>query len=452
MGNKVSKHLGDLTEVGSVHGEESPYEVPRNWLFVNLGTVVDFFSGAAFPKSYQGHMDKEIPFFKVGNLKDVDNNYYLNKTANTISEEERIKMKAKLVPRDTILFAKIGEAIKLNRRAMLTNESCIDNNLMGVRPKSPLLDSKYLLYWSLKEDFYQLSQATAIPSIRKSTLEKVKFPLPPLQEQKRIVEKLEKNLGKIKEARKLIVDSKKTFEFRQAAIIKSTLNETFDKDYIPQGWESIPIKKLFRTFGGGTPSKSNPDYWNGDIPWISAKDMKTSFINNTQDYITEEGLNNSSAKLAEKSAVVMVVRSGILQRTLPVAYLLTSCTVNQDLKVFDSGDEFINKYFMYYVKGNESKLLYQYSKSGTTVNSIDFEKFKNHEILLPPIEIVKSKVNRIESLLKKDEKAFSHLNSLEMVENLKKSVLFKAFRGELGTNNSLEKTSLELLSSDVSRQ
>ena len=99
----------------------------------------------------------------------------------------------------------------------------------------------------------------------------------------------------------------------------------------------------------------------------------------------------------------MVVRSGILQRTLPVAYLLTECTVNQDLKIFDSGNELINKYFMWYVKGNEKSLLHNYSKSGTTVNSIEFEKFKSHEILLPPMDILKRKIDKIENAIEKEK-------------------------------------------------
>nr|WP_028400566.1 restriction endonuclease subunit S [Ectobacillus panaciterrae] len=90
---------------------------------------------------------------------------------------------------------------------------------MGIRAKEEALETKFLFYWSLMEDVYQYSQATAVPSIRKSTLEVAPFPLPPLNEQKRIAEKVERFLNKIEEAKWLIEEAKETFELRRAAIL-----------------------------------------------------------------------------------------------------------------------------------------------------------------------------------------------------------------------------------------
>lgn len=76
---------------------------------------------------------------------------------------------------------------------------------------------------------------------------------------------------------------------------------------------------MFKLVGGGTPSKERKDFWGGDIPWVSPKDMKTDFIKSTEDYITSVGLHNSSSAYIEKDTLLMVVRSGILERTIPVA-------------------------------------------------------------------------------------------------------------------------------------
>ncbi|BAO93486.1 hypothetical protein BSNT_09247 [Bacillus subtilis subsp. natto BEST195] len=280
----------------------------------------------------------------------------------------------------------------------------------------------------------------------------IPVPLPPLNEQKRIAEKVERLLSKIEEAKQLIEEAKETFELRRASIIRTILKEELSNGKLPTGWRNIKVKDLFTIFGGGTPSKAKEEYWNGRIPWISAKDMKTTFISKTMDYITEEGLNNSSAKLAKRGSVAMVVRSGILQRTLPVAFLLSECTVNQDLKVFDSGDELINKYFLWYVKGNERNLLHNYSKSGTTVNSIEFEKFKSHEILLPPMDVLKQKIDKIENVIEKEKSANVMLNLANSIDELKSSILSKAFRGELGTNDPSEENAVELLKEVLQEQ
>jgi type I restriction enzyme, S subunit len=444
MSKKKQKSIEELLEEALVPEEEQPYKVPENWVWVRLKHLVDFFSGSAFPNQYQGYNDLEIPFYKVGNLKDTDSNYYIYSEENTISEEIRVKLKAKKVPKDTILFAKIGEAIRLNRRGLVPKPACIDNNLMGFKANENILDNKLLLYWSLKEDFYKYSQATAVPSIRKSTLEAISFPLPPIHEQKRIAEKVERLFAKIDEAKRLIEEVKESFELRKISMIKKIIDEG-KEDAQQRGWKFDAIKNIFQITGGGTPSKSNESYWNGTIPWISAKDMKTLYIQETKDYITEEGLNNSSAKMVTKGSIAMVVRSGILQHSLPVAYLMTDCTVNQDLKVFNSGDELVNKYFLWYVKANEKYLLNEYSKAGTTVNSIEFEKFKSHIMPIPLREEIEKKITKIESIVNKEHNINMYVDQISQLENLKQAILHKAFRGELGTNDTTDEHAIELL-------
>lgn len=327
--------------------------------------------------------------------------------------------------------------------------------LLCIRPKNVNVNFLYYYfrYLFLSGKIQQLAtQTTNIANISAKKIQTLPIQLPPINEQKRIAKKVESLLSKIDEAKQLIEEAKETFELRRAAIIKTILKEGLSNDKLPTGWRKIKIKDLFTIFGGGTPSKSKEEYWNGKIPWISAKDMKTTFISETMDYITDEGLKNSSAKLAKRGSVAMVVRSGILQRTLPVAFLLSECTVNQDLKVFDSGDEWINKYFMWYVKGNEKSLLHNYSKSGTTVNSIEFEKFKTHEILLPPVDVLKRKIDKVESAIEKEENANEILNIADSIEALKQSILSKAFRGELRTNDPSEENAIEQLKEVLQEQ
>ena len=102
---------------------------------------------------------------------------------------------------------------------------------------------------------------------------------------------------------------------------------------LPEGWVWTRLGGLGSWTGGGTPSKSNPDYWRGgSIPWVSPKDMKSDVIGETEDSITEDAVAGSATKYVPAGSVLMVMRSGILRHTFPVAINDRTVTVNQDLR------------------------------------------------------------------------------------------------------------------------
>jgi type I restriction enzyme S subunit len=88
---------------------------------------------------------------------------------------------------------------------------------------------------------------------------------------------------------------------------------------VPEGWDVKRLKTEMRFIGGGTPSKAVVSYWNGNIPWVSPKDMKSEVVDDAEDKITMEAVEKSSTKIVPSGSVLMVVRSGILQRTIPIA-------------------------------------------------------------------------------------------------------------------------------------
>lgn len=183
--------------------DEQPYDLPDAWVWVRLGEVAELSGGSGFPEEYQGIRNKKIPFYKVKHLKDTDDKGYLDETENYIDEEIVNKIKAKIFHKDSIIFAKIGEAIRLNRRAILSKSSCVDNNIMIMQVNSNFY-YRYFYFWTIKEDFYKYTQATTVPSMRQSTLEALSFPLPPLEEQKEIVRLLDEILEKENKAKDLL--------------------------------------------------------------------------------------------------------------------------------------------------------------------------------------------------------------------------------------------------------
>ena len=140
--------------------------LPEGWAWVKLADVADIFSGIGFPKKYQGETEGKFPFYKVRDISRAvqDGDIHLRQADHYVSQEVCETLKGKPLPADTIVFAKIGEAIKLNRRAILTQESLIDNNVMGIRSSSPELNNKYLFYFWLTIELGDLSRATTVLS------------------------------------------------------------------------------------------------------------------------------------------------------------------------------------------------------------------------------------------------------------------------------------------------
>src|SRR5262249_46376776 len=97
-------------------------------------------------------------------------------------------------------------------------------------------------------------------------------------------------------------------------------------------WPTWPLRGIVRMIGGGTPSKANPAFWNGHLPWVSPKDMTGRDITDTQDHIAETALEETAAQLVPPGSVLMVVRSGILAHTIPIAIARVPLALNQDMK------------------------------------------------------------------------------------------------------------------------
>ncbi|MBR2004683.1 MAG: restriction endonuclease subunit S [Thermoguttaceae bacterium] len=196
---------------------ERPFEIPENWLWTRWGNCGKFVAGNAFKKEMQSFTDYEIPFYKVGSLKYSDSDGWLYDETNTINEEIRKNLKAVLIPKNAIVFAKIGEAIRLNRRALTPKPCCIDNNLMSFTAEK--CGCRFAYFWSLTLELYKYANATTVPAIRKTDLEAIPFPLPPLAEQARIVALIERQTRKYDEARELAEETAARIETLKKAIL-----------------------------------------------------------------------------------------------------------------------------------------------------------------------------------------------------------------------------------------
>ncbi len=159
---------------------------------------------------------------------------------------------------------------------------------------------------------------------------------------------------------------------------------------LPDGWVFTRLGELFNSISsGGTPSKREPKFWNGDIPWASVKDLGfCKFIESTQDYITKEGLTAGS-KLADAGDILICTRMGLGK----IAVVKKAVAFNQDLKAVKlsscvSVDFFVNTYATVKIKG-----------TGTTVEGIKQEQLQEYVICLPPLAEQHRIVAKIDELM-----------------------------------------------------
>jgi type I restriction enzyme S subunit len=200
---------------------------------------------------------------------------------------------------------------------------------------------------------------------------------------------------------------------------------------LPHGWTLCRVEDIFATFGGGTPSRSNPSFWNGTIPWFSSGDIKSHVANEATETITERGLTESSARLCRPGSVLVVVRSGILKHTLPVAILVRRAAINQDIKCFDSGDDVLNRWLVLAWRAAERALLSE-NREGTTVQSVKSQTLQNFALAIPPINEQRRILVKLEKLLDRVDLCQRRLAKIPvLLKRFRQTVVAAACSGRL---------------------
>ena len=164
-------------------------DVPANWSLVPLITLGSWAVGSGFPKNEQGSTDGPYFFLKVSDMNLAGNAKFITTANNCIDEAAAKRIRAKIHPTGTIIFPKIGGAIATNKRRILTKDSAIDNNCLGITFSSEVnIEWAYLLLTTL--DFTQYQAGTAVPALSQGTLAKIPVGLPPVAEQNRIASRV----------------------------------------------------------------------------------------------------------------------------------------------------------------------------------------------------------------------------------------------------------------------
>jgi type I restriction enzyme S subunit len=236
-------------------------------------------------------------------------------------------------------------------------------------------------------------------------------------------------LERIRAEKERLIKEKKIKRDKKDSSVPSSGTSHYQN--VPQNWGFCRLSDIAFFGGGKTPSTENKDLWDkGSHLWVTSKDMKYSVIDDSLVKISDIGIRDM--QVFPPLTILMVVRSGILRRTLPIAILKNEATINQDLKAICLYDNSIVSYIFWVLKASEQSILEIYQKDGTTVESINFEIFKDMVIPIPPFSEQRRIVTAIETAFALIDEIEVNKTSLEkLIKQTKFKVIDLAIRGKI---------------------
>ncbi len=487
MSKKVKKQktVEELLEEALVPVEEQPYEIPENWVWVYSEFVAKWGSGGTPSRKHPEYYGGEIPWIKTGDLRDTTIKYVQER----ITEEGLKKSSAKLFPKGSVAIAMYGATIGrlgILDYAASTNQACA----VAVPRENTTTNYLYYYFKLQRNNLINMGKGGAQPNISQSLIKKYPFALPPIDEQKRIADKVERLLNKIDEAKRLIDEAKETFELRRAAILdkafrgeltgewrkenqptqnadnllkyisekkKSSdikintndLKEVNHKEYpypLPEGWSWVKLGELAYYVTSGSRGWSKYYSEDGSL-FIRTQDINTNklVLNHVAHMNLPEKVEGKRSLIEENDILTTITGANVGKCAL-VDFDISEAYVSQSVALTKLVDKRLSKYVhlsLISPNGGGGELKEKAYGIGRPVLSL--EDIKNIKIPMAPLIEQKEVINKAEKLLMAEENSMNLINLEKRLDDLRINILSKAFKGKLGTNDLREENSLKSL-------
>lgn len=404
---------------------EQPYKVPANWCWVKAPFIFNIEYGKGL--SSKELLEKGYPVFGANGQIGYYNEYMF--------ENAKALMSCRGAYSGTM-------NLSLPKSFVTSNSLIIDSKGAGMSEHFT-----YFLFSALNKK--SIISGSAQPQITVQAFAKYPIPLPPLPEQQRIVERIESLFAKLDEAKENLQNVLDGFETRKAAILHKaftgelTANWRKQHDVSIDSWGKKKLGEINEIGTGGTPSRKIAAYYNGNIPWIKTGEILWNYIYDSEEKITNNAINNSSAKFYSKGTVLVAMYGQGLTRGR-AAILAIEATTNQAVCALKPKQVLKSKFLFYYFMENYWK--YREKAIGGNQPNYSIKMISKWNINLPTLDEQTEIVRIIDDLLAKEQQAKELAeNALAKIDLIKKSILARAFRGELGTNNLADEPAVELL-------
>lgn len=416
--------------------EEIPFEVPESWEWVRLGDIGRWGSGSTPLRSNPSYYGGDIPWLKTGELKDG----FISESNENITQLALDENSMKLNPVGSVLIAMYGATI--GKLGILSFEAATNQACCACIPFAGI-NKKFLFYYLMCErnTFIGSAEGGAQPNISRQKIVQFRFVLPPLEEQIRIVEKIDELFNKVDQYNILeqqITSLNNVFPVNmeksilqhamQGKLVEQGPNdepassllqriqeekEQLIKDKvikrekalppiadeeipfeIPESWEWVRLGDIGKWGSGSTPLRSNPSYYDGDVPWLKTGELKDGYITESNESITQLALEKNSMKLNPVGSVLIAMYGATIGR---LGILSLEAATNQACCACVPFTGINNKFLFYYLMSERNTFIG--TAEGGAQPNISRKKIVQFRFALPPLEEQQRIVSKIEEML-----------------------------------------------------
>ena len=424
---------------------EYPYKIPNNWVWTKCGYIAEIVTGGTPSKTNPNYYGGAFPFIKP---TDLNQGRHVILGSEYLTDEG--KEVSRIIPIGSTSVCCIGS---IGKCGFLEVEATTNQQINSLIPKINLL---YTYYYCCSEAFVlallENSSATTISIINKSKMSLISFPLPPLAEQERIVKEIESLFSELDKAREIIENILDTFQNRKSAILHQAFSGELTKKWREERslsldtWEETTLQDVCTKITDGT-HFSPRNYDSGKYMYITAKNIKEYGVDlNKITYVSESDFHTIYSRSNVEKGDVLYIKDGattgvatVNQIEEPFAMLSSVALLKIDTSIS------IAKFIVFLLNSSVVKSMMIKKMSGSAITRLTISKIKQAKIIIPPLAEQEEIVRILDDTLQKEDKAKELTDILEQIDLMKKTILAKAFRGELNTNNPDEESALGLL-------
>lgn len=434
---KTALTIEERLQQALVPAEEQPYEVPENWVWVRLGAVCNA------SKEKSNDFSNDIKYIGLEHLEK-------DQGIVGFSSADKVKSTKNAFKKGQILYGRLRPY--LNKHDICSFDGVCSTDILVFEASnlvSNVLVDKFLNLPFFIDYVVSNSKGINLPRVSEETVLNTTFPLPPLSEQQRIVERIEELFAKLDEAKERLQEVAESFAVRKAAILHKAFTGELTKQWrrengvSDESWEEVSLKELSSVIGDGlhgTPVYSE----NGDYYFINGNNFDDSFIaiKESTKRVSIEEYKKYAVNLNDNTVFLSI--NGTLGKTAfyngePVILGKSACYINVGEK--------LDKRFLKEMFHTNAFINYANQKAtGSTIKNLGLKAIREYLVPLPSIPEQHEIVRLIDELLARERTAQQATEqALASIDLMKKSILARAFRGELGTNKASEASALELL-------
>ena len=375
-----------------------------------LGEVCTIVSGSTPKTSVTSYWDGNIKWITPAELN--EDTFYIMDSVRHITEEGKEKTGLSYLPTGTVI---LSSRAPIGKTAIAGCEMCCNQGFKNLICSDAIYNEYLYFFLKSKTDYLNsLGRGATFKEISKSIVESIEIPLPEVNQQKEIAEKFKKL--------EQLISLRKQQLAKLDELVKARFVEMFGVVHNSVLYPYVPVKSFTSVVSGGTPNRNVSEFWNnGSIRWVKTTELQNNVICNTDEKITQAGLDNSSAKIIPPNTVLIAMYGQGKTRGM-TGYTSIECATNQACACILPCEQFNQNYLWRYMILSYDKLR-DMAKGGNQPN-LNIGIIKHFPVLKPPIELQNDFAAFVERV---DQQKQTVQQSLEKLELMKKVLMQEYF-------------------------